>query len=298
MISLKTLQTRADMLAAIRAFFAHRNVLEVDTPILSRSAPVATHMDVMTIHFANGERGYLHTSTEYAMKRLLAEHPVDMYQLCHVFREGESSDRHNPEFTMIEWYRMRFSLKDLIDETIEIIELFIGSQKPTFLTYRDLFLHYCNFDPFQVTLEKFPNTHPTWSVDTWLDYIMSFEIQPRMKGLIVLQGFPPSQAALAQLKQEGAHLVAERYEIYYNGLELANGFHELTDPVEQRLRFENDIKERAALGKPSLPIDDSFLQALEKGLPDCCGVAVGFDRLLMLQQNASSLKDVVPFIWN
>ena len=126
---------------------------------------------------------------------------------------------------------------------------------------------------------------------------MSFKIQPQMNGLIVVQNFPPSQAALAKLKQDGPHLVAERYEIYFNGLELANGFHELTDPIEQRLRFENDIKERDALGKPALPIDEHFLQALER-LPACSGVAVGFDRLLMLQQNVSSLKDIVPFTWN
>lgn len=294
-LSFEALQARARLLASVRTFFQERGVLEVDTPILSRTAPVATHIDVMTVHFASGERGYLHTSAEYGMKRLLAEHPIDMYQLCHVFREGESSERHNPEFTMIEWYRMGFSLEKLIEETIELIALFIGPQKPKFFTYRNLFLHYCNFDPFQVTLSDFP--HTDWSLDTWLDYTMSFEIQPRMQGLVVVQNFPPSQAALAQLKQDGPHLVAERYEIYFNGLELANGFHELTDPVEQRRRFENDLEERISQGKPPLPIDEEFLKALEKGLPPCSGVAVGFDRLLMLQQKASSLSEVVPFTW-
>ena len=296
MLSLKTLHARGEMLSRVRAFFSQRNVLEVDTPILSRTAPVATHIDVMTIHFVNGERGYLHTSPEYAMKRLLSEYPIDIYQLCHVFREGESSERHNPEFTMIEWYRMGFSLEKLILETLEIIELFIGTHKPTYFTYRDLFLHYCGFDPFHATQQDFPHTN--WTVDNWLDYTMSFEIQPQMKGLIVVQNFPPSQAALAKLKQDGPSMVAERYEIYFNGLELANGFHELTDPIEQRRRFENDLKDRAAQGKPSLPIDEHFLEALKKGLPACSGVAVGFDRLLMLQQNASSLAAVVPFTWD
>lgn len=286
------------MLAAVRQFFADRNVLEVDTPILSKAAPIATQIEVMTVHFVNGKRGYLHTSPEYAMKRLLAEHPIDMYQLSHVFREGESSERHNPEFTMVEWYRMGFNLQDLIDETVELIELFIGPQKPTFTTYRDLFLQHCGFDPFQVTLEELPKTNPSWSVDTWLDYYMSFTIQPKMKGLTVIRSFPASQAALARLKQEGPNLVAERYEIYYDGLELSNGFYELTDPIEQRLRFENDIKDRDALGKPALPIDEEFLKALEKGLPECSGVAVGFDRLLMLQQKAASIKEVVPFTWD
>ncbi len=293
-ISLKALKARAEMLARVRAFFLERNVLEVDTPILSPTAPVATHIDVMTVHFANGERGYLHTSTEYAMKRLLSEHPIDIYQLCHVFREGELSDRHNPEFTMIEWYRIGFSLQKLIDETLALIGLFLGPQKPIFFTYRELFLKYGGFDPFQITAKEL---HPSWSLDTSLDYHMSFKIQPQMEGLIVVQKFPPTQAALAQLCQEGPNLVAERYEIYYNGLELANGFHELTDPIEQRRRFENDIQERAALGKPSLPIDEAFLAALEKGLPDSSGVAVGFDRLLLLQQKAASLQEVVPFTW-
>lgn len=282
------------MLARVRAFFADRHVLEVDTPILSPTAPVATHIDVMTIHFSNGQRGYLHTSTEYAMKRLLAEHPIDMYQLCHVFREGESSERHNPEFTMIEWYRIGFSIQQLIHETVQLIELFIGPQKPIFMTYRELFLKYCGFDPFTVTAKEL---HPTWALDTALDYHMSFKVQPQMEGLHIIQGFPPSQAALAQLTHDGSNLVAERYEIYYNGLELANGFHELTDPVEQRARFENDIKEREAFGKPPLPIDEEFLQALEKGIPDCSGVAVGFDRLMMLQQKTSSLQEVIPFPW-
>jgi lysyl-tRNA synthetase class 2 len=299
-LSLATLRARAEMLARVRSFFAERSVLEVDTPILSPTAPVATHIDVMTVHFANGKRGYLHTSTEYAMKRLLSEHPIDIYQLCHVFREGELSERHNPEFTMIEWYRIGFSLQKLIEETIELIELFIGPQEPTYYSYRELFLHYCNFDPFQVTLQDFP-TGNSWSIDTWLDYTMSFKIQPHMQGLTVVHSFPPSQAALAKVKPESPHhpnLVAERYEIYFNGLELANGFHELTDPVEQRRRFESDVQERAALGKPSLPVDEQFLQALEKGLPPCAGVAVGFDRLFMLQQKASSLKAVVPFTWD
>jgi elongation factor P--(R)-beta-lysine ligase len=280
------------MLATVRAFFASKGVLEVDTPILSKAAPIATQIEVMAVHFANGEKGYLHTSPEYAMKKLLAEHPIDIYQLSHVFREGEISDRHNPEFTMVEWYRMGFDLDDLLKEAMEFIELFIGPQEMLVFTYRDLFLKYCGIDPFTVTAKE------GWSADTWLDYKMSFEIQPQMKGLTVVRSFPASQASLARLKQEGPHLVAERFEIYYNGLELANGFYELTDPVEQRARFENDLKERDELGKPSLPIDEEFLQALEKGLPACSGVAVGFDRLLMLKQQAKSLKDVILFPWD
>ena len=289
--SLAMLQERAKMLAQVRAFFASRGVLEVDTPILSKAAPIATQIEVMAVHFLNGEKGFLHTSPEYAMKRLLAEHPIDIYQLSHVFREGEISAQHNPEFTMVEWYRMGYDLEMLLKETIELIELFIGPHEITVYSYHDLFQKYCGIDPFTVTAKE------GWSADTWLDYKMSFEIQPQMKGLMVVNHFPASQAALARLKQEGPHLVAERFEIYFNGLELANGFHELTDSIEQRARFENDLKERREVGKPDLPIDEEFLKALEKGFPACSGVAVGFDRLLMLQQNTSSLAEVVPFTW-
>jgi len=290
-LAFNRLKVRAQMLAEVRTFFASRGVLEVDTPILSKAAPIAIQIEVMAVHFANGEKGFLHTSPEYAMKRLLADHPIDIYQLSHVFREGEIGALHHPEFTMVEWYRMGFDLDDLLQETIELIELFIGPQDVSVYTYRELFMKYCNLDPFEVTAQE------GWSADTWLDYKMSFEIQPQMKGLMVVRSFPASQASLARLKQEGPHLVAERFEIYYNGLELANGFYELTDPIEQRARFENDLKERHEMKKPNLPIDEEFLKALEKGLPECSGVAVGFDRLLMLQQNASSIKEVIPFRW-
>lgn len=296
------------MLAEVRIFFAQRHVLEVDTPILSHSAPIDTHIDVMTLHLTDGTRAYLHTSPEYALKRILADHPIDIYQLCHVFREGESSDRHNPEFTMIEWYRMGFSLQQLIEETLHLIELFLGRRQPTLLSYRDLFLQFVGIDPFQTTSTELrqkalslgiplPDSAASWDIDTWLHYYMSFFLEPRLQGLYVIHAFPASQAALARLRQEQSYSVADRFEIFFNGIELANGFHELTDPIEQRKRLEKANHERELIGKPPLPIDEYFLSALEKGLPDCCGVAAGFDRLLILQQNASSIKDVFPFTW-
>jgi elongation factor P--(R)-beta-lysine ligase len=308
-ILLDTLKARAKMLSVVRSFFARKNSLEVDTPILSRSAPIDTHIDVMTLHFSNGEKGYLHTSPEYAIKRLLAHYPIGVYQLSHVFREGESSQTHNPEFTMIEWYKMGVSLRELIDETIELIQLFIGPQSVTFFTYRDLFLHHAGIDPFQTTPSELcqkalalnlslPASVSTWDVDTWLHFYMCFFLEPRLTGLTVLYAFPASQAALARLQHDGTNLIAERFEILYNSLELANGFHELTDPIEQRSRFEKANLERQSQGKPALPIDEHFLKALEQGLPDCCGVAAGFDRLLMLQQKTSSIQDVFPFTWD
>lgn len=308
-ISLDHLQARARMLAQVRAFFAKRHVLEVDTPILSHHAPIDTHIEVMTIQFGNGERGYLHTSPEYAIKRLLADHPIDVYQLCHVFREGEASDRHNPEFTMLEWYRIGLSLEQLIDETLHLIELFLGKVKPIFLSYRDLFLQFLQIDPFQTTPEdlrqkaislaiSLPDSSSSWDLDTWLHYYMGLFIEPRLSGLYVIDAFPATQAALARLRLENTTWVADRFEIFYNGIELANGFHELTDPIEQKRRLEKSNFERQLVGKDPLPIDHYLLSALEKGLPDCCGVAAGFDRLLMLRQNSSSIKEVVPFSWD
>jgi lysyl-tRNA synthetase class 2 len=294
------------MLSETRSFFAKRGVLEVDTPLLSKSAPIDTHIDVMTTHFADGQKGYLHTSPEYAIKRLLAECPIDLYQLSHVFREGEVGPLHNPEFTMIEWYRMGFTLNELIDETVELIQLFLGSIKPTFFSYQELFFHYTGMNPFHTTpLKLFEKAtslnlkgNSSWSLDTWLHFYMGFFLEPQMKGLTIVHSFPSSQAALSRLRTDGPFPVADRFEIFFNGIELANGFHELTDPIEQRSRFEKANRERASLGKPILPIDEHFLSALEKGLPDCCGVAAGFDRLLMLAQNSSSLEEVLPLTWD
>ncbi len=307
-LSLETLKARAQMLGAVRSFFAQRHVLEVDTPILSQTAPIDTHIDVMTLHLENGTRGYLHTSPEYRMKRLLADHPIDIYQLSHVFREEEAGLLHNPEFTMIEWYRVGFSLQELALETLKLTQLFVGRLEPIFLSYRDLFLKYTGIDPFQVAAPKLhqkgldlglslPSSAADWDVDTWLHFYMSFYLEPRLDGLYVIQGFPASQAALARLRQEGNLCVADRFEIFLNGIELANGFHELTDPAEQRRRFEKANEERKGLGKPVLPLDERFLSALQQGMPDCCGVAAGFDRLFMLHQKASSLQEVVPFTW-
>jgi len=260
----------------------------------------------MTTHFSNGQKGYLHTSAEYAIKRLLAECPIDLYQLCHVFREGEVGPLHNPEFTMIEWYRMEFSLEQLIDETVELIQLFLGPTKPTLYSYQELFLHFTDIDPFHTTpvelFEKSTSLHlngsPLWDLDTWLHFYMGFFLEPHMKGLTIIHSFPSSQAALSRIRSDGPFPVADRFEVFFNGIELANGFNELTDPIEQRRRFEKANEKRSSLGKPVLPIDEHFLTALSVGFPDCCGVAAGFDRLLMLGQKASSLKEVLPLTWD
>jgi lysyl-tRNA synthetase class 2 len=297
------------MLAEVRAFFSHKKILEVDTPILSHAAPIDTHIEVMAIPFQNGEKGFLHTSPEYAMKRLLAEGSGDIYQLSHVFRAEEAGRLHNPEFTMIEWYRIGVSFQFLIDETLELIRLFLGEIPVHTYTYSQAFQKFVGIDHLAASpsdLKKIAekNNLPltsdadTWDKDTFLHFLMAFLIEPQFAGLNIIRDFPSSQAALAQVCQSGDELVAERFEVYFNGIELANGFHELTDPIEQRRRFIQANHEREKFGKETLPIDENFLSALELGLPDSCGVAVGFDRLLMLQLKKESLKEILPFTWD
>lgn len=296
------------MLQQVRAFFAERDVFEVDTPILSHGAPIATHIDLMSINLLK-EKVYLHSSPEYAMKRLLAEGSGDIYQLSHVFRSEEAGRLHNPEFTMIEWYRIGISFESLIEETLQLIHLFLGNIPVQTHTYVSVFKKYAGIDPRPATastLKTLAEKHAlplttdagTWDKETFLHFILAFLIEPQLAGLHIIRDFPPPQAALAKLYRSEEGVVAERFEAYFNGIELANGFHELTDPVEQRQRLVDDNVERQRRGKEALPIDGYFLSALERGLPDSCGVAVGFDRLLMLQLKKESLKEILSFSWD
>lgn len=298
------------MLAQVRQFFAKRHVLEVDCPALSLRAPIDVHIDVMQVNLQNGDLGYLHTSPEYGMKRLLAQGSGDIYQLSHVFRDGESGHLHNPEFTMIEWYRLGFTLDELIEETLQLIRLFIDSPDTTLLTYREAFQKYIGMDAVTMTAKQLTDyiRSKEFTVsdailasdkDTLLQLILAQVIEPHLgeEGLCVLTDFPVSQAALAQIKTKRGEEVAERFEVYYQGLELANGYHELLDSKEQEKRLVKANEERQKIGKVSLPIDHYFIEALKQGLPDCCGVAVGFDRLLMLKLNKNRLQEVLPFPW-
>lgn len=302
------LKDRADMFAAVRSFFAKRAVLEVDTPILSKAAPIDLHIDVMSVPLHNGGHGFLHTSPEYAMKRLLSSGIGDIYQMSHVFRDGEIGHLHNPEFTMIEWYRIGMSFDDLISETLSLIRLFLGSVPSHTLTYRQAFQKYVHIDYVHAApsdLIAAANSHglhlpkdaPSWDKDTLLQFLLGFIIEPKLQQLTVLRDYPATQSALARTHIREDEEMALRFEIYYQGVELANGFHELTDPIEQRRRFVQENQERLKHNKNSLPIDEKFLAALQVGLPDCCGVAVGFDRLMLLRHNKKHLSEVLPFSW-
>lgn len=280
---------RAKKLAAVRAFFAERNVLEADTNMLSPTAPVDAHIDVMQVDMGGGKIGYLHTSPEYGLKKLLAAGSGDIYQLGHVFRAEEESPLHSPEFTMLEWYRVGMPFEAFIEETLELFRLFLGPLPAEILTYKQAFSLHAGIDIHKDLAShtlQFSEDAPTWDRDTQLNLLFSHLIEPKLGHdvLTVIIDWPSSQAALAKTHTTDGDTVARRFEIYFNGIELANGFDELTDPQEQRQRLEKENQKRLALGKNALPIDEEFLKALET-LPDCCGVAVGFDRLVLLSRN-------------
>lgn len=305
---LNILRDRARMFQEVRHFFAEKNVMEVDVPMLGKAAPIDTHIDVMSIPLQGGERGFLHTSPEYAMKRLLALGTSDIYQMSHVFRDGELGHLHNPEFTMVEWYRLGISFDRLIEETLEFVHLFLNATI-SYFSYREALQKFAGIDYLTASVadliiccEKhaanLPSNALKWSKDTLLQFIMGFIVEPQLEKLTVIQYFPATQSALAQTTLRNDEPVAERFEVYFKGIELANGFHELTDPIEQRRRLHSENASRQGMGKELLPLDENFLQALETGLPDSCGVAVGFDRLMLLRHEKKHLRDVLPFSWD
>ncbi len=303
------LRKRSALLATARAFFAQRSLLEVDCPALSPAASVDTHIDLFPVQL--GEKwGYLHTSPEYGMKRLLSQGIGDIYQISHVFRMGEFSKRHNPEFTLVEWYRLGFSFEQLIGETLAFIQEIVGKARETWISYREAFQIYAGIDIARASdaellaclakhdVRGYPSlVHE--GRDAILNLILGCIIEPAFPRdtLIALTYYPASQAALARTVIQDGFQVAERFEVYLGGLELANGYHELADAEEQRQRLQEHNVERVQLGKEALPMDENFLQALQEGLPDCCGVAVGFDRLVMLRMGCENIADVLPFGW-
>lgn len=295
--SLETLKARAELFGSIRAFFRARGVLEVDTPVLSAHATVDRHIE----SFCTGE-GWLQTSPEFAMKRLLCAGSGPVYQICPVFRREELGRHHNSEFTMLEWYQPGYDHHRLMDEVEELL-LAVGVQGAGFerLAYRDAFLRYAGRDPFTATIEQLRETASFDSDagaqanerDFWLDLIMAQKVGPKL-GLdapVFLHDFPASQAALSRIKGD----IAERFELFWRGIELANGFHELSDAAEQRRRFEADQAWRKAQGHVVPPYDQNLISALENGLPNCAGVALGLDRLLMLMMKLPNVAATMSF---
>lgn len=314
--SLDSLKARAELYSQLRAFFLERDVLEVETPILGRSTATDPHLDSLFLNLvsepgAGGETLYLHTSPEFPMKRLLASGSGAIFQITKTFRNAESGSRHNPEFSMLEWYRPGFSLTDLMQETSDLLRVLIGECQFKSTSYRNLFKAYLNIDPMaasldtlqQIAIEKAGYMGSELTKDEYLDLLISICIEPHLgqaaegtSSPLFVYDYPASQASLAAVKQdEDGYLVAERFELYINGLEIANAYHELTDAAEQRKRFEADNKERQNMGCEQIPLDESLLSALESGMPDCSGVALGLDRLLMVKTGAKDISEVISF---
>jgi elongation factor P--(R)-beta-lysine ligase len=308
--SLPILRKRAALIAKIRNFFAERGVLEVETPLLSHGTVTDPHVvgipAIFKTYGTNQEKiCYLQTSPEYAMKRLLAVGSGSIYQICKAFRQGEVGTLHNPEFTMLEWYREGFDHHALMDEMDDLLQLVLGVGAAQRVSYGDLFQQYLGFNPHVISATELAayghaNNIPLQGVltdkDAWLDLLWTHCIEPKV-GLqrpLFLFDYPVSQAALAKIR-DGQPALASRFEVYFKGIELANGFHELQDACEQQRRFENDLAFRAQHGLPELAIDKRFLAALTHGLPNCAGVALGLDRLLMLALDCEKVADVLSF---
>jgi lysyl-tRNA synthetase class 2 len=310
--ALEVLHGRSAMLARVRAYFAAQDVREVHTPVLSAAAVSDPHIESVAATPARGPRRFLQTSPEYPMKRLLAAGFGDCYQVCPVFRDGESGRQHNPEFTMIEWYRLDFGMAEMqhdVDRVLRVACADVRDLAPArSVTYRDAIRDGSGIDcrkssPAEVAAALagrgiVPAEARDWDLDAWLDLLMGAVVGPALghDGPVFVEDYPASQAALARLRTErDGSQVAERFELYLDGVELANGFRELGDAAEQRQRFERDLAARAARGQACNPLDRNLLAALAHGLPDCSGVALGFDRLVMAAWRLPTLADAMAF---
>ena len=293
------LLARQQLYQKIRHYFEQRNVLEVETPQLTL-APVADP-NITPMHC---EGRWLHTSPEYAMKRLLCAGSGDIYQICKVFRQGEAGRRHNPEFTMLEWYRVGWSLTQLIQEVAEIMQLVLQprfsslpiihlSYAEAMQTYAGLAVHQASDQAIATLGIQLANADLQLNRDGWLDIIMSHQVEPSLPrdSLVFIDQFPASQAALAKVIEHQGTAVAERFELFFNGMELANGYHELTDPKIQRQRFMHE------LAGTDRPCDELLLDALNVGLPDSAGVALGLDRVLLHLLDYADIAQVISFDW-
>ncbi|MDE0411830.1 MAG: EF-P lysine aminoacylase EpmA [Gammaproteobacteria bacterium] len=300
---LEALQARAKLYARVRDFFAARDVLEVETPILNPHTVTDPHIESIGVSH-DDRRQYLHTSPEHAMKRLLVSLRCDIYQLCKVFRAGETGRFHHPEFTMLEWYRVGWSYQELMREVEQLVMHLLPGHvrllESRAMGYREAFLRYCGLDPWTARTEDYriacrdaglaPSTQ--YSCADYQALLLDQVIAQRLPAdrLTFIYDFPVQLASLARIDSEGR---AQRFELYVGNLELANGYQELTDAGELVARFEQDNKERSRAGKRPMEPDPCLVEALREGLPDCAGVALGIDRLLMLITGADRISDVL-----
>ena len=313
------LRLRATVLSAIRAFFEQRSVLEVETPLLCRATGTDPQLDFFSsvYHSVPNEKGikdkemFLQTSPEFAMKRLLAAGSGSIFQICKAFRNAESGRLHNPEFSILEWYQLGFSLDQLMDEVAELLVQLMKKhckiESVHRFSYRELFEQTTGLNPLVFCQKSYAdyalknalsdavsmceNDHAMW-----LDLIFSFKVQPVLANqkIAMVYGYPAVQASLARINQENP-LIADRFEVFIHGVEIGNGFFELSDAMEQERRFDQEISSRRVKGLPAVEKDKLFLEALQSGLPDCSGIALGLDRLLMVMANVGTLSHVMAF---
>ena len=304
--SIENLKKRAQLLSATRAFFSAREVCEVQTPIVAASGNPDPHIDSISVDLSAGGyeslSGYLNTSPEFCMKRLLVAGSGDIYQLCSAFRAGEAGRWHNPEFMILEWYRLGFSMRQLMDEVALLVEQLVGAElSQSALTWQQVWRQAgINSESQQALLDALAaeaiDVPAGLTLAELQDLAFSMLLQPTLgrDGLCFVYHYPAEQASLARLDADDP-TVAERFELFWHGVELANGFVELANPAEQRQRFQQNNRDRSENHKPEVALDENFLAALESGLPDCAGVAVGFDRLVALLLKQERLADVLSF---
>ncbi|MGE8530086.1 MAG: EF-P lysine aminoacylase EpmA [Acinetobacter guillouiae] len=309
---IQALKARAKLYRQIRQFFIERDVLEVETPILSQAGVTDVHLaSVQAQRHVHGKKQthYLQTSPEFAMKRLLASGSGAIYQICKVFRDDEHGRKHNSEFTMLEWYRPQFSLKDLMLEVTDLLNVVLaerfGEVRPTVLSYKHAFIDRLDLNPLQATLQQLKDAAHRVGLNldlgddrlAYIDLLFSHMVEPSLgfDTPVFLTDFPPELASLAKTKlDEDGELVAARFELYIEGLELANAYDELIDAEVLRSRFQADNTEREKLGLHVMPIDEYLLAALPN-MSDCAGIALGIDRLLMVVMNQMKLEKVITF---
>ena len=314
MLTVENAHKRQDLIQKIRSFFYDRDILEVETPILSRASSLDPYIDVFQSEFyvdgiteAERQKCFLTTSPEFHMKRLLSHGYPSIYQITRAFRNGEQGKKHNPEFTILEWYKLGQSFHELIEECSELLSQLGFHKEFGKISYKDAFEKYLEVDPFVLNISNCrelcdkKNIPPIESetLDDWLIYLLAVFVEPNLgrdgKAEYLID-YPASQAALAQLYEDPyGNKVAKRFELYIDGVELCNGFEELVDAEEQEARFICDVQERISMNKEVLKIDRNFLDALKQGLPNCSGVAFGVDRLFMVLHDISDIRDTLCF---
>ncbi|MEH6575873.1 MAG: EF-P lysine aminoacylase EpmA [Amphritea sp.] len=305
------LRARAEIIGNIRNFFAARDVLEVDTPVMSAAAVSDPYIDTIECRYnpvpnQPSEKRYLQSSPEYAMKRLLASGSGAIYQIGKAFRNGEAGRRHNPEFTMLEWYRPGIDHLQLMSEVEALVVDLLDISDCERISYGEVFQQYLSINPHTataaelqpITLQHIDLDMQDDNRDNWLNLLMSHVIEPQLasRGAVFVYDYPASQAALAKVTENSdGQPVACRFELFVGGVELANGYHELTDSCEQARRFQQDLAVRQGEGLPQRPVDNLLVDALAAGMPECAGVAIGVDRLVMLALGVGTIQEVIAF---